>query len=149
MNARTLTKQGVLCALALSLLVITGGPVVAATKAQAPRPAAATWKLVDYQQKACFSPSVKTSSYGIWIKGTWKRAINVGIKNLPSAGSYTTSYAPIPPGSSTGVYSLAYVNLTLNNPPNGTYTAKLWAADGTTGQAVPVTVTVQDRCGHY
>src|SRR5262245_37536699 len=54
------------------------------------------WQLVDYHQSDCFSPRVTTSYYGIWIRGRWTRPINIGINNLPSGGSYTTSYAPIP-----------------------------------------------------
>jgi hypothetical protein len=151
-QVRGLTKHGVRCAV-ISLFVIAGGPVGAASAARTPTRtpgAAPTWQLVDYQQKACFSPNVKTSFYGIWINGTWKHAINVGIDNVPIASSYTTSYTPIPPGSSTGVYSLAYVNLTLKNTRKvGTYTASLWASDGTTRESVPVTVIVQASCRHY
>jgi hypothetical protein len=148
---RVRTTQGVLFAVAISLIVIAGAPLGAATPARtATRPSSATWQLVDYQQKVCFSPNVTTSYYGIWINGTWKHSITVGINKLPIAYSYTTSYTPIPPGSSTGVYSLAYVNLTLKDTRSvGTYTASLWAYDGTTREAVPVTVIVKDSCRHY
>src|SRR5438093_3808677 len=85
-----------------------------------------TWQLIDYQQSACFSPSVTTAYYGIWIKGSWTRPINIGISNLPSGGTYWTSYAPIPPGSSDGIYSLAYVGVQIpSTTPVGTYTASL------------------------
>jgi hypothetical protein len=104
---------------------------------------------MDYHQSACFSPRVTTSYYGIWIKGTWTRPINIGITNLPSGGSYSTSYAPIPPGSSTGEYSLAYVAVQIPTTTQvGTYTASLWASQGKTKQTVPVTLVVKTKCGY-
>ncbi len=55
--------------------------------------------------------------------------------------THYTSYAPIPPGSSDGIYSLAYVAVVL---PAGaavdTFTASLWASDGTTKESVPITL---------
>lgn len=108
-----------------------------------------TWHLMDYQQSACFDTNVHDTYYGIWIKGTWKHQINVGITHLPAGGTYTTDYAPIPPGSSDGVGSLAYVHTTIPaSTPVGTYTASLWASDGTTREAVPVTLVVKTSCGY-
>ena len=107
------------------------------------------WQLVDYQQSACFSPSVTTAYYGIWIRGRWTRPIDIGISNLPSGGTYWTSYAPIPPGSSDGIYSLAYVGVQIpSTTPVGTYTASLWASDGRVTRSVPVTLDVRTRCGY-
>lgn len=63
---------------------------------------------------------------------------------------WNTSYAPIPPGSSTGVSSLAYVHVTVAKRLKvGTYTAGLWASDGTTREVVPITLDVRARCGTY
>ena len=84
----------------------------------------------------------------IEIDGHWKHAIDVGI-DLPGGGSYTTSYAPIPPGSSTGSYALANVNVFPAGIAAGTYTLSLWATDGTIRDAVPVTLVVQDSCVGY
>ena len=104
---------------------------------------------MDYHQSACFSPRVTSSYYGIWISGHWRRAIDVGAQGLPAGGSYSTSYAPIAPGSSTGEYSLAYVRVDVPATlPVGTYTASLWASDGRATQTVPVTLVVKSRCGY-
>ena len=121
-----------------------------ATAKGRPNPGSSSWRLMDYAQTGCFSTNVHDTYYGIWISGTWTTAIDVGAAGLPAGGSYDTSYAPIPPGSSTGVYSLAYVHVRLStNPPIGTYTASLWASDGRTTQQVPVTIDVRARCGTY
>jgi hypothetical protein len=111
--------------------------------------AKATWQLMDYHQSSCFDQHVNDTYYGIWIKGKWTHQINIGITRLPAGGSYTTDYAPIPPGSSDGVGSLAYVHAMIPaNTPVGTYTARLWASDGTTREAVPVTLVVKSSCGY-
>jgi hypothetical protein len=138
---RSPIRLGLVAALTAGLLgaVATGGEA-------APT---ATWQLMNDNQTACYSPRVTSSYYGIWIKGSWTHAIRVGISRLPAGGSFTTSYAPIPPGSSTGVYSLAYVDATIPaTTPVGTYTASLWANDGTTRESVPVTLVVKARCGY-
>jgi hypothetical protein len=110
---------------------------------------AAPWHLEDYQQSSCFSPNVGDAYYGVYIEGRWRRSINVGASNLPPGGSFSTNYAPIPPGSSTGDYTLAYVHVTLSPlPPLGTYTASLWASTGRIRQSVPIELVVQDRCGY-
>jgi hypothetical protein len=109
----------------------------------------ARWHLEDYHQSSCFSAVSTVSYYGVYIDGTWRRSIDVGAANLPPGGSYTTSYAPIPPGSSNGDYSLAYVAVELpSNEPLGTYTASLWASTGRIRQSVPIELVVQDRCGY-
>src|SRR5262245_8084380 len=84
------------------------GPAVSAGPARATAP---RWHLVDAAQHGCFSTRVHDSYFGIWISGTWTRPINVGASALPAGARYDTSYAPIPPGTSTGVYSLAYVHV--------------------------------------
>lgn len=108
-----------------------------------------TWHLINDHQSACFDTNSHNTYYGIWIKGSWTHEINVGITRLPTGGSYTTDYAPIPPGSSNGVGSLAYVDTTIPvSTPVGTYTAALWASDGTTREVVPVTLVVKASCGY-
>jgi uncharacterized protein DUF5980 len=108
-----------------------------------------TWQLVDNHQSLCFSSRNTTGYYAIWIRGRWARPIQIGITGLPSGASSWTSYAPIPPGSSTGIYSLAYVGVQLPaTTPLGTYTASLWARESRTTQAVPVTLVVKSRCGY-
>src|SRR5258705_12956462 len=99
---RFLKNRRILTVLGATLLVLAAMLWFGSASAQ-PAGASATWQLMDYQQSACFSPRVTTAYYGIWIKGTWTRPINIGISNLPSGGTYWTSYAPIPPGSSTGI----------------------------------------------
>ncbi len=131
----------------LSGLVLLAGAVPASAKGSPP--ATSRWQLVDYGQTGCFSANVHDTYYGIWISGQWTRAINVGASGLPAGGTFDTSYAPIPPGSSTGIYSLAYVHVRLAvNPPVGLYTASLWASDGQVTQQVPVTLDVRTRCGY-
>ena len=113
---------------------------------------AASWKLIDNHQRTCYvSSRGGTSYYGMWISGTWRHRINVGASALPAGGSYYTSYAPIPPGSSDGVGSLAYVALVLPAGASvGTYTSSLWASDGRTRQTVPITEVVQaTSCSRY
>jgi len=140
-------------ALVVSLLVLAA-PVSARHKPSPPPPppppTASNWQLVDYQQKLCFSSVVTTGYFGIWISGTWTHAINIGIDGLPPGGTFWTSYAPIAPGTSTGIYSLAYVAVQLSSTtPVGTTTASLWASDGTTKESVPVTIAVQASCKGY
>jgi hypothetical protein len=87
--------------------------------------------------------------YGIRIEGQWQHTIEVGASRLPAGGSFSTSYAPIAPGSSDGEGSLAYVRVEISeSTPLGTSSAKLWASDGTRRQTVPVTLTVETRCGY-
>jgi hypothetical protein len=108
-----------------------------------------SWQLVDYQQSACFSSNVTSGYYAIFIDGLWKRALNIGITGLPPGGTFTTSYAPIPPGSSDGIYSLAYVGVHLpSNTAVGTYTADLWAGNRLGTKSVPVTIVVKAKCGY-
>lgn len=123
-----------------------------ATPAHAASPAAATWQLIDNQQKTCYVGSRGgTNYYGIWISGTWKHQLNVGADALPAGGSYYTFYAPIAPGTSDGVGSLAYVAVVLPaGEGEGTYPASMWASDGTTKESVPITLVVNaTSCGHY
>ena len=132
-----------------SLLVagLTASPAQAA-----PRAAAPAWQLVDYQQKSCYvSTRGGTSYYGIWIAGTWTHQIDVGAAALPAGASYYTSYAPIPAGTSDGVGSLAYVDVVLPvGAAVGTFTASMWASDGTTTETVPITIVVNaTSCRHY
>jgi hypothetical protein len=139
--------------LVVALAALVGAPGVASAKGQPPPPpppGASSWRLVDNAQTGCFSARVHDTYFGIWIEGRWTSAIDVGASGLPAGGAFDTSYAPIAPGSSTGIYSLAYVHVSLaTNPPIGTYSASLWASDGATTQQVPVTIDVRARCGNY
>jgi uncharacterized protein DUF5980 len=104
---------------------------------------------VDYHQSTCFDSNTSVKYYGIYIKGRWSRPLEVGISGLPTGGTFTTLYAPIPPGSSTGEYSLAYVGVDLpSDTPVGTYTADLWAGNSRTTKSVPVTLLVEADCGY-
>jgi hypothetical protein len=141
-----------LLATLLAVSLIGSGQALAAGAASSATSAKASWKLIDYQQRTCYvSTRGGTSYYGIWISGTWRHRVNVGASGLPAGGSYYTSYAPIPPGSSDGIGSLAYVAVVLPAGATvGTYTSSLWASDGTTRQAVPITEVVQaTSCSHY
>jgi hypothetical protein len=142
----TLRRKFMLFALvATVLMTLLAGPAQAAKPAAKP-----TWQLIDYQQKTCFvSSRGGTNYYGIWISGHWTRKINIGASGLPAGGSFATSYAPIPPGSSDGVGSLAYVAVTLPaGSAVGTSTASLWAADRVTRETVPITLVVQATSCH-
>ncbi len=144
-HARRLVRIFVLAALIGSVTLVAAGSAQGAPGGGH----AARWQLVDYGQAACFSANVHDAYYGVWISGRWSRPINVGASALPAGASFDTSYAPIPPGSSTGVYSLAYVHVRMTtNPPVGTYTASLWATDGTTTRSVPIVLNVKTRCGY-
>ena len=136
-----------LLAMLVTAVLVVGAPLVDAATAR-PRPPS-TWHLVDAGQRACFSARVTDSYFGVWLSGRWTREINVGASGLPAGGGYDTSYAPIPPGSSTGVYSLAYVHVKLApGTAVGVYTASLWASDGSRTQSVPVVLDVRTRCGY-
>jgi hypothetical protein len=138
--------SAVLLATMLAVSFLGSGQAVAARSTAA----TATWQLIDNHQRTCYvSTRGGTSYYGIWISGTWRHRINVGAADLPAGGSYYTSYAPIPPGSSDGVGSLAYVAVVLPvGAAVGTYTSSLWASDGRTRQAVPITLVVQATSCH-
>src|SRR5258707_181213 len=99
-------KRTLLMAL-VAVVLLSVIPATAAT-------AAATWQLMDYQQQPCVSvqntsAAQPTTYYGIWIKGTWSHPINAGATQLPAGATQWSGYTPIPPGSSDGVGSLAYV----------------------------------------
>ena len=144
------TRAGLALLLAIVAMISIAAPASARHKPPPDPPPSATWQIVDYQQSVCISNTVTTSYFGIWINGTWSRWIDVGIAELPSGGSYDTSYAPIAPGSSDGVISLAYVRVTINGYHQpGSATAQLWASDGVTRETVPVTIVFRDRCSDY
>jgi hypothetical protein len=134
-----------LLALVAALALAPGA--VASTKP--PHAPPSRWQLVDYAQRACFSPNVHDAYFGIYIDGSWTSAVNIGASGLPSGGSFDTSYAPIAPGSSTGEYSLAYVHVMFaTTPAVGIYTASMWASDGRTTRQVPIVLDVRTRCGY-
>jgi hypothetical protein len=136
----------------LAGVVAVGSAFVGALEAAAktaPPPGKSSWQLEDYQQRGCFSPNVHDHYFGIYIDGRWTTSIDVGASNLPAGGTYDTSYAPIPPGSSDGIYSLAYVHVSFASPPPvGLYTTSMWASDGRITRQVPITLDVRTRCGY-
>ena len=143
------TSRRLMALLFTAVLAVT--TLIGAEAAPVNAAATPTWHLIDNHQKACYvSTRGGTSYYGIWISGSWKRRVNVGADGLPTGGSYYTSYAPIPVGSSDGVGSLAYVAVVLpTGTAVGTYTSSLWASDGRTKERVAITEVVQASCGHY
>jgi hypothetical protein len=125
-------------------LAPTFSGTAAATSARTAR-----WTLEDYEQSGCFSSHVTDHYYGIYIDGKWRHSIYVGAAHLPPGATYDTSYAPIPPGSSTGEYTLAYVHVALRPTEQlGTYAADMWASNGRITQSVPITLVVQSSCGY-
>lgn len=111
---------------------------------------AADWQLVSYQERACFDTNSHDGWFGVYIKGTWTHPIKVGVKGLPADADYSTSYTPIRPGSSTGIYSLAYADIHVApDTPVGAYTAKLWASDGSRRDHVRIGLDVTTDCGGY
>lgn len=145
-RARRLVRISVVAALIGSVTLFAAG---AAHGVRGGGGSGSNWQLVDYSQSACFSVNVHDAYYGVWINGTWTKPINIGASGLPTGSSFDTSYAPIPPGSSTGVYSLAYVHVKMtSNPPVGIYTASMWATDGKTTKSVPIILDVRTSCGY-
>ncbi|GIG20628.1 hypothetical protein Cch01nite_13520 [Cellulomonas chitinilytica] len=117
-----------------------------------PASAAGTWQLIDNHQRTCVvSTRGGTSYFGIWVKGTWTHQIDVGASALPAGASTSTFYAPVPPGSSDGVGSLAYVAVAVPaGTAVGTYTASLWASDARSTDRVPITLVVNaTSCRRY
>jgi hypothetical protein len=141
------------CFAGLLSLILGSVLVIASTTetAIARRPPA--WQLVDWDQDACVSIgspySDRTTYYGIYIDVRWNHGINAGLRNALAGSTQWGSYLPVPPGSSDGEYSLAYVALQLAaDTPVGLYNLNLWASDGTTRQSVPVTLEVAEDCGY-
>jgi hypothetical protein len=136
--------------LALIALVLGTGLVTAsATPAIAAPSARTTWHLQNYSQTRCFEASDPDELYGVYVQGHWHAPLEVGTSGLPSRAHYKALDAPIPPGHSDGLYSLAWVEVRVPaNAPLGTYTAQMWASDGTDTQRVPITLTVESDCGY-
>ena len=138
----------------VGLLVLSAGFVLlmpsSTQPASAKRPPA--WQLIDYAQTDCVSITGPYSDepiyFGIYLQGRWNRTITAGVSGAPGGSTSWGSYLPLRPGASDGKYSLAYVVVQVApDTPIGVYTVSLWADDGTTRQAVPVTIQVVDRCG--
>ncbi len=131
--------------LAAGVLPFTGGTAVAAT-----------WELVDNDQVVCLDidngryPNT-IAYYGIWIDGDWTRSLNATLRNVPIGSTTWGGGLPIPPDSSDGVYSLAYVAVEIPTDTElGTYTLDLSVGAGRQRQTVPVTlVVVADSCSDY
>ena len=138
-----------ICALLMLIAATVAAPTAASAAPAARSVPAATWQLVDYHPDSCVTTRGGTKYYGIFISGSWATAIDVGAASLPAGASFSTSYAPIAPGSSTGVYSLAYVAVAFPaNLPLGTIAVSIWADDGLERQSLPWTLRVQARCGY-
>ncbi|MEP7292797.1 MAG: DUF5980 family protein [Chloroflexota bacterium] len=93
------------------------------------------------------------------LSGSWTSPVEFGIRDLPEGMLVSRStfvngnpapYQPIAPGSGDGALpALGRVELTsqIKSVPTATYTATLWANDGTTERTSPVTIVVQNaRC---
>jgi len=108
----------------------------------------ATWQLVDYHPNSCVTTRGGTKYYGIFISGSWATPIDVGAASLPAGATYWTNYAPFPPGSSAGKYSLGDVAVAFPaNLPLGSVTVSIWADDGQR-QSVSWTLSVKAKCGY-
>jgi len=107
-----------------------------------------------------------TPSPTIWIlinlSGKWTHPVNFGIRNQPPGATVTRStfingnpapYQPIAPGSgdgSGGARGRVEVTYHQGQTPTHTYSATLWANDGTTERTLPVTLVVQTaKCTGY
>lgn len=77
--------------------------------------------------------------------GDWTTTITTGIRNLPP-GSTSVGGNPIPPGANRGDTVPALVQVSVAPAPVGVYTPEVWASDGKTTKAAPVTIRVQERC---
>jgi subtilisin family serine protease len=145
-----ITGAGRLLPVRLLKLLVT--PLVTLVGALAPvgeAQASAAWQLLDYHPNSCVTVRGGSEYYGIYISGSWAHQIDLGAADLPASATSWSSYAPIPPGSSDGVYSLAYVAVAFPaNLPPGTVTVSVWADDGTDRQSVQWTLRVQTRCGY-
>ena len=119
----------------------------------APSASAAQWTLIDNHQNPCYAfpqGNWTTKYYAVWIQGTWSHAVSIGASGLPSGASSWTYDSPIPPGSSDGKGSLAYVAVQIPSSTSvGEHTARLWASDGGTTESVPIGLNVQSKCGNY
>ncbi|MFC7380777.1 DUF5980 family protein [Sphaerisporangium rhizosphaerae] len=107
----------------------------------------ATWELRDIGQSICV-----TSQYGhpgtyflVPVYGTWSTTLTTGLRNLPP-GSTSVGGTPILPGSEYDSTIRGFVQLTVAPTPVGTYTAEVWASDGTVTQAVPAIINVRESC---
>lgn len=129
----------------LLLVVLLIAPAGAASAAPG------SWTLVDNHQSACYyRPNGTTNYYGVWLTGSWSRSVSVSAAGLPSGSTTWAFDSPIPPGSSDGSGSLAYVAVQIpSSLANGTYTATLSATDGASSQSVPIGITVQTNCTNY
>jgi hypothetical protein len=142
-KAGVVTRRRLLLTGCVVLSIATGG---AGSIAGAATP---EWRLVGHHQRACYDTNVHDAWYGVFINGTWTHPITVGVDKLPTGGSYTTSYTPIPPGSANGRYTLAYADVRLpSSTAVGTYRPVLWASDGSARSRVRIELDVKSGCGY-
>lgn len=114
----------------------------------APPAAAASWTLLDLDQRLCARPDQGRpwGYFGVGINGYWDTEIHAGLRNLPPG---TTS------GPST-IYPddwdprdheyIGMVPLSIGPGPAGDWTAELWASDGEEEQTVPVVIEFVEGC---
>ena len=139
-------RLGILASLGIGCVAVAIAIGGAAGAAGAPTP---SWHLVGHHQRACYDTNVHDAWYGVFIKGSWTHAIDVGVSRLPAGGSFTTSYTPIPPGSANGRYTLAYADVVLpSSTPVATYRPVLWASDGSSRSRVRIELDVTTGCGY-
>jgi hypothetical protein len=155
-------KRKLKLVLVVATLLILGNLLPARTQA------ATTWQLVQlFPGSVCGSyRDGSTPSPTVWIlltlSGTWTHPVNFGIRNPPPGTTVGRStfvngnpvpYQPIAPGSGDGTGgALGRVELTYHQgtTPPGTYSATLWANDGTTERTLPVTLVVKvEKCSRY
>lgn len=115
---------------------------------------AASWAIVENPQKVCVRQAILPNAsvyYAVWVKGTWSRPLKFGVDGAPSGSLVWMTSDPIPAGSSEGVYSLGSVGIQLPTATAaGTYNVSLWASDGTTKSAYPVSfVVAASSCRKY
>jgi hypothetical protein len=132
-------------------VVVCTGVLLALGSTGGAASAAGSWTLVDNQQQACFYRPYGTTQYvSVWIQGRWSRLISVSVSGAPAGSTSWTYDSPIESGSSDGNGSLAYVAVKVpDSTPNGQYTARLNATDGSTTETIPVAMAVRDTCSGY
>ncbi|MBP2340554.1 hypothetical protein JOF41_006732 [Saccharothrix coeruleofusca] len=129
--------------LTAALALVGAAPAVGAPTAEHP----SKWELVDIGQRTCV-----TSDFGhpgqyflVPLRGYWTTPLEVGTRNLPPGSSpQPTTIAPAERYHEDHV--LEGVMSPLAPAPVGVYTAEVWASDGRTTQAVPITITFEERC---
>ncbi|MEU7617781.1 DUF5980 family protein [Micromonospora rifamycinica] len=133
-------------ALATMPLALVGSTPAPAAPATTTTGATSTWTLVDLPQRICATPDDPRALYFfVVLDGTWATTITAGYTGMPAG---TEAYSPqsTPPGSGDGHVVQILAAFRLHSAPLGHYVPHLQATDGTTTQAVPVTLDIQSSC---